>query len=116
MVGGQMKLAVPTRTDWTAFGALDWGFPHSYHSLLHTHGPGGSGRTPQRLLLPGCGALRGPRISSEYRERRYFSELAAGSPSGCCEFQVESSRHRAAAVDVAAAADGGGDGGGGGDG
>lgn len=115
MVGGQMKLAVPTRTDWTAFGALDWGFPHSYHSLLHTRGLGGSGRTHQRLLLPGCGALQGPRIASECRERRYFPELAAGSPSGCFEFQVASSRHRAAAVDVAAADDGG-DGGGGGDG
>lgn len=29
MVGGQMRLAVPRQTDWTASGALDWGFPHS---------------------------------------------------------------------------------------
>lgn len=29
MVGGRMRLAVPTQTDWTASGALDWGFPHS---------------------------------------------------------------------------------------
>lgn len=78
------------------------------------HGLGGSGRIHQRLLLPGCGALRGPRTASECRERRYFPGLAAGSPSGCCELQVASSRHRAASVDVAAAADGdgGGDGGG----
>lgn len=112
MVGGRMKLAVPTLTDWTAFGALDWGFPHSYHSPLHMHDLGDSGRTHQRLLLPGCDALRGPRIASECRERRYFPGLAAGSQSGCCELQVASSRHRAAAVDVAAAADDGGDGGG----
>lgn len=29
MVGGQMRLAVPGQTGWTASGALDWGFPHS---------------------------------------------------------------------------------------
>lgn len=29
MVGEQMRLAVPTQSDWTASGALDWGFPHS---------------------------------------------------------------------------------------
>ena len=29
MEGGQMRLAVPKQTDWTASGALDWGFPHS---------------------------------------------------------------------------------------
>lgn len=29
MVGGRMRLAAPRRTDWTASGALDWGFPRS---------------------------------------------------------------------------------------
>lgn len=29
MVGGRMRLAVLRLTDWTASGALDWGFPHS---------------------------------------------------------------------------------------
>lgn len=29
MVGGRMRSTVPRRTDWTASGALDWGFPHS---------------------------------------------------------------------------------------
>lgn len=82
MVGVQMRLAVPRRTDWTASGALDWGFPHSYRSPLHTHGLGGSGRTRQRLLLLGCGALREQKTASECRERRYFLGLAAGSPSG----------------------------------
>ena len=24
-----MRLVVPKQTDWTASGALDWGFPHS---------------------------------------------------------------------------------------
>lgn len=29
MVGVQMRSAVLRRTDWTASGALDWGFPRS---------------------------------------------------------------------------------------
>lgn len=29
MVGERMRLAVPRQSDWTASGALDWGFPHS---------------------------------------------------------------------------------------
>lgn len=67
-------------------------------------------------LLMGCGALREQKTASECRERRYFLGLAAGSPSGYCEFQVVRKRHRSAAVDVvaAAAADGGGGGDGGG--
>lgn len=29
MAGERMRLAVLRLTDWTASGALDWGFPHS---------------------------------------------------------------------------------------
>lgn len=29
MVGGRLRLAVPGQSDWTASGALDWGFPRS---------------------------------------------------------------------------------------
>lgn len=69
-------------------------------------------------LPPGCGALREPKKASECRERRYFLGVAAGSPSGCRELQVERNRHRAAAAaeDVVAAAAAAGDAGGGGDG
>lgn len=110
MVGGQMRLTVPGQTGWTASGALDWGFPHSYHSPLHMHDLGGSGRTRRRLLPPVCGALREPKTASGCRGRRYFLGLAAGSPGGCRELQVVRNRYRAAAaVDVVAAADGGGD-------
>lgn len=46
MVGVQMRLAVPRRTDWTASGALDWGFPHSVQGGVK-HG-GGKGRGEKR--------------------------------------------------------------------
>lgn len=110
MVGGRMRLAVPRQTDWTASGALDWGFPRSYHSPLHMHGLGGSGRTRRRPLPSGCAALLEPKTASECRARCYFPGLVAGCPGGCCELQAERSRHRVAAVDAvaAAAADGGG--------
>lgn len=38
MVGGQMRLAVPRQTDWTASGALDWDFPHSAEGGVESGG------------------------------------------------------------------------------
>lgn len=58
MAGVQMRSAVLKRTDWTASGALDWGFPHSYPSPLHMHGQDGSDKLHQKLLSSGYGALR----------------------------------------------------------
>lgn len=37
-VGGLMRLVVPRRTDWTASGALDWGFPHSAEGGVENRG------------------------------------------------------------------------------
>lgn len=45
-VGEQMRLAVPTQNDWTAFGALDWGFPHSAEGGVEN---GGGKRVGERL-------------------------------------------------------------------
>lgn len=42
MMGEQMRLAVLRLTDWTASGALDWGFPHS--TLREVENGGGNTR------------------------------------------------------------------------
>lgn len=43
MVGGRMRLAVPRQSDWTASGALDWGFPHSAERGVENGGGGDRG-------------------------------------------------------------------------
>lgn len=56
MVGEQMRLAVPTQSDWTASGALDWGFPHSAEG--GGENGGGKGEKKKRV-----GERMGPVIS-----------------------------------------------------
>lgn len=47
-VGERMRLAVPRRSDWTASGALDWGFPHSAEGRGGKQEGGGNGRKKKK--------------------------------------------------------------------
>lgn len=48
MVGERMRLAVPRQSDWTASGALDWGFPHSAEGGVE-NGGGKRGKKKKRV-------------------------------------------------------------------
>lgn len=56
-VGERMRLAVPRQSDWTASGALDWGFPHSAEGRGGKQEGGGNGRKKKRRVGERMGVL-----------------------------------------------------------